>query len=41
MVLDRHPNTADPTLEDILEVDRATRRQATELVDHLSLEKVH
>ena len=41
MVLDRHHNIADPTLEDILEVDRASRRSATELVDHLSLEKVY
>jgi 1-deoxy-D-xylulose-5-phosphate reductoisomerase len=41
MVLDRHATIADPTLEDILEVDRASRRQASEVVDQLSLEKVH
>ena len=40
-VLDNHKNVAEPALEDILEVDRASRRIATELVEQRSLEKVY
>jgi 1-deoxy-D-xylulose-5-phosphate reductoisomerase len=40
-VLDRHHNVADPALDDVLEADRDSRRVAADLVEQLTLEKVH
>ncbi|HEY8744587.1 MAG TPA: 1-deoxy-D-xylulose-5-phosphate reductoisomerase [Chloroflexota bacterium] len=40
-VLDRHSSIRHPVLEDILEADRESRRVAGELVERMSLEKVH
>ena len=41
LVLDRHHNVAEPTLDDILEADRASRRTADEVVNRLALEEVY